>query len=60
MFNGELDQDEVIDFVANAQKKISKEVTSNGLLTTAEDNAEKVLTEFFKNMDYTVHITFEE
>lgn len=60
IFNGELDQDEVIDFVANAQKKISKEVTSDGLLTTAEVNAEKVLTEFFKNMDYTVHITFEE
>jgi len=60
IFNGKLDQDEVIDFVANAQKQISKEVTSNGLLTTAEDNAEKVLTEFFKNMDYTVHITFEE
>ncbi|MFX3673660.1 MAG: DUF4230 domain-containing protein [Paenisporosarcina sp.] len=60
IFNGELDQDEVIDFVANAQKQISKEVASNGLLTTAEDNAEKVLTEFFKNMDYTAHITFEE
>jgi hypothetical protein len=43
---------------AVAQEQIRQEAISTGLLDTAEKNAEKVLKEFFKNIGYTVNVTF--
>ncbi|WP_043932501.1 DUF4230 domain-containing protein [Bacillus sp. EB01] len=50
--------DEGFEKAAEALDKIRKEAISIGLLDTAEKNAEKVLKEFFKNIGYTVNVTF--
>lgn len=50
--------DEGLDLTAEAQEKIKKEAIDMGLLQTAEDNAEKVLKEFFGNLGYTVEVSF--
>jgi hypothetical protein len=59
LFRDDFTMDEGFKKVAEAQKGlIRKEAISDGLLVTAEKNAEKVLKEFFKNIDYTVNVTF--
>lgn len=58
LFRGDLKMDEGFDRIAKAQKQIRQEAISEGLLDTAEKNAEKVLKEFFKNIGYTVNVTF--
>ena len=51
--------DEGFDLGAQAQKQIKKEAKETGLLQTAEKNAEKVLKEFFKNLGYSVKVSFK-
>ncbi|MFD2444223.1 DUF4230 domain-containing protein [Bacillus sp. CGMCC 1.16607] len=58
VFRSDYTMDEGIVKVAEAQKKARQEANSIGLLNTAEKNAEKVLKEFFKNIGYTVNVTF--
>lgn len=59
IFNDKVDWNEGYELAASAQEKIKKEVISAGLLTTAEKNADKALTQFFKNMGYKVNITYK-
>jgi hypothetical protein len=42
-----------------AKQKIKKEAIQFGLLETAEDNARIALQDFFKNLNYTVTVTFK-
>ncbi|MCM3724598.1 DUF4230 domain-containing protein [Neobacillus cucumis] len=42
-----------------AKRKIKKEAIQFGLLKTAEDNARLALQDFFKNLNYTVTVTFK-
>lgn len=58
IFRGDIKWDEGFNLAADAQKQIRQEATSIDLLKTAEKNAEKVLKEFFKNIGYTVNVTF--
>lgn len=59
IFNDKVDWNEGYELAASAQEKVKKEVISAGLLTTAEKNADKALTQFFKNMGYKVNITYK-
>jgi len=59
LFRGEVKWDEGFDLAAEAQKKIKDEVIETGLLESAEKSAEKVLTGFFRNLGYTVKISFK-
>ncbi|WP_394186771.1 DUF4230 domain-containing protein [Metabacillus halosaccharovorans] len=58
VFRGDVKWDEGFDLAAKAQEQIRQDAISDGLLDTAEENAEKVLKEFFKNIGYTVNVTF--
>lgn len=58
LFRDDVKWDEGFDLADKAQKQIRQEAISEGLLDTAEKNAEKVLKEFFKNIGYTVNVTF--
>ncbi|MFA1643071.1 DUF4230 domain-containing protein [Chryseomicrobium imtechense] len=55
-----LDLTESYEIAAEAQKLMKEEASSNGLLTLAETNAEKVLQDMFQLVDYDVTIEFEE
>ncbi|MFS0862214.1 DUF4230 domain-containing protein [Fredinandcohnia sp. 179-A 10B2 NHS] len=59
LFRLEVSWDEGNELVAEAQEKIKKEAIEIGLLQTAEKTAEKVLTEFFDSLGYTVEIAFK-
>ncbi|WP_147535270.1 DUF4230 domain-containing protein [Bacillus marasmi] len=59
LFRSEVDWSEGFDLASVAQKEIKAEATNIGLLQTAEKSAEKVLTEFFANLGYTVKVTYE-
>jgi hypothetical protein len=58
LFRADFKMNEGFEKLAEAQEQISQEAISVGLLDTAEKNAEKVLKEFFKNIGYTVNVTF--
>lgn len=58
LFRSDIKMDEGFELAAEAQEKIRQGAISSGLLDTAEKNAEKVLKEFFKNIGYTVNVTF--
>lgn len=58
IFRGDVKWDEGLDLTAKAQEQIRQDAISAGLLDTAEKNAEKALKEFFKNIGYTVNVTF--
>ena len=58
LFRDDVKWDEGFDLADKTQEQISQEAISEGLLTTAEKNAEKVLKEFFKNIGYTINVTF--
>ncbi|MFP7297011.1 DUF4230 domain-containing protein [Neobacillus niacini] len=58
LFRADIKMDEGFEKAADAQEQIRQEAISDGLLDTAEKNAEKVLKEFFKNIGYTVNVTF--
>ncbi len=59
LFRSDIKMDEGFEKAAEAQEQIRQEANSLGLLETAEKNAEKVLTEFFKNIGYKVNVTFK-
>ena len=59
LFRGDVKWDEGFDLAAEAQEQIRQAAISDGLLDTAEKNAEKVLKEFFKTNGYTVNVTFK-
>jgi hypothetical protein len=58
LFRGDIKMNGEFDLTAKAQEQGRQDAISAGLLDTAEKNAEKVLKEFFKNIDYTVNVTF--
>jgi hypothetical protein len=58
LFRGDIKWDEGNDLTAKAQEKIRQDAINSGLLDTADKNAVKVLKEFFKNIGYTVNVTF--
>jgi hypothetical protein len=58
IFRGDVKMAEGFELAAVAQEQIRQEAISIGLLDTAEKNAEKALKEFFKNIGYTVNVTF--
>lgn len=59
LFRGEVKWAEGFDLAAEAQKKAQEEAIEVGLFDSAEQNADKVLNEFFSNLGYTVHVTFQ-
>lgn len=59
LFRSETKWDEGFNLAAEAQDEILAESKTIGLLQTAENNAEKVLKEFFGNMGYKVDISFK-
>ncbi len=59
LFRSEVGWNEGFDLAAEAQTQVKKEVIEIGLLQTAEQNAEKVLQEFFSNLGYTVTVAFK-
>lgn len=59
LFRTETKWDEGFNLAAEAQDEILAESKAIGLLQTAQENAEKVLKEFFGNLGYTVEISFK-
>lgn len=59
LFRGEVDWEEGFDLAAEAQERMKEDAVAIGLLQTAEQNAEKVLGGFFRNLGYTVKLTFK-
>jgi hypothetical protein len=58
LFRADIKMNEGFEKAAEAQEQIRKDAISVGLLDTAEKNAEKALKEFFKNIGYTLNVTF--
>jgi hypothetical protein len=58
LFLADIKMNEGFEKAAEAQEQIRQDAISIGLLDTAEKNSEKVLKEFFKNIGYTVNVTF--
>ncbi|TYS69755.1 DUF4230 domain-containing protein [Sutcliffiella horikoshii] len=59
IFRDDVDWEEGFDLASLAQEQTRQEAISEGLLITAEENAEIVLKEFFKNINYTVNVKFD-
>lgn len=59
LFNDIVDWEEGFDLASKAQEQTRKEAIAVGLLESAEENAEIVLKEFFKNINYTVNVKFD-
>lgn len=59
LLRGETKWDEGFDLAAEAQNQIKAESIEIGLLQTAEQNAEKVLKEFFGTLGYSVKISYK-
>lgn len=59
MFRSEPNGEEWFKQEELAKQKIKKEAKESGLLKTAEDNARIALKDFFKNLDYTVTVTYK-
>lgn len=59
LLRGETKWDEGFDLAAEAQDQIKAESIEIGLLQTAEQNAEKVLKEFFGTIGYSVEISYK-
>ena len=58
LFRDEIKWDEGVDLTTTAKEQARQDAISDGLLVTAEKNAEKALKLFFKNIGYTVNVTF--
>jgi hypothetical protein len=58
IFRSEVHWDEGYDLAAKASTEIKNEAIEMGLLTKAEDSAEKVLSSFFQNLGYTTIVQF--
>ncbi|MFT4414792.1 DUF4230 domain-containing protein [Fredinandcohnia humi] len=59
LLRGEVKWTEGFELATEAQMKLKEEAVEIGLLQTAEKSAEKVLTEFFGSLGYSVKITFK-
>lgn len=59
LFRGDVEWAEGFDLAAEAQKMAQEEAVEVGLFESAEQNADKVLKEFFSNLGYTVNVTFK-
>jgi hypothetical protein len=59
LFRSEVHWDEGYDLAAKATIEIKNEAIQMGLLTKAEESAEKVLSSFFHNLGYTTNIQFK-
>ncbi|WP_404429595.1 DUF4230 domain-containing protein [Sutcliffiella horikoshii] len=59
LFREDVDWEEGFDLASKAQEQTRQEAVSGGLLESAEENAEIVLKEFFKNINYTVNVKFD-
>lgn len=59
LFRSEPNADEGFKQEDLAKQKIKKEAIQSGLLKTAENNATLALQDFFKNLNYTVTVTFK-
>jgi hypothetical protein len=59
MFRSEPNEKEWFKQEDLAKQKIKEEAIQSGLLKTAEDNARTALEGFFKNLNYTVTVTFK-
>jgi hypothetical protein len=57
-FRSEVNWEEGFYLAAEAQKQIKEEAIEIGLLKTAELNTEKVISELFGNLGYSVQVTF--
>lgn len=60
IFRGEVNIEEAYDMADEAKEQILKEATEQGVLETAEMNAEKTLTDMFSFTGYEVDIKFKE
>ncbi|WP_010096639.1 DUF4230 domain-containing protein [Ornithinibacillus scapharcae] len=59
LFRGDVEWVEGFDLAAEAQKMAQEEAIEVGLFESAEQNADKVMNEFFSNLGYTVNVTFK-
>jgi hypothetical protein len=59
LFRSEVHWDEGYDLAAKATVEIKNEAIQMGLLTKAEESAEKVLSSFFNNLGYKTNIQFK-
>jgi hypothetical protein len=59
LFRGDVKWGEGFDLAAEAQKQAKDEAIEVGLLQSAEQNAQKVLQEFFSSLGYQAEITFK-
>ncbi|WP_462410757.1 DUF4230 domain-containing protein [Neobacillus sp. Marseille-QA0830] len=59
IFRSEANWEEAFELADLAKQKAEKEAVQFGLLKTAETNARLALKDFFKNMGYTVKVSFE-
>ncbi|WP_284036990.1 DUF4230 domain-containing protein [Neobacillus sp. 114] len=59
IFRSEVNREEGFQLEDRAKQKIKDEAIQSGLLKTAEDNARLALQDFFKNLNYTVTVTFK-
>lgn len=58
LFRGDVKWGEGFNLAAEAQKKAEEEAIEVGLFESAEENARKVLEEFFSSLGYRVEVTF--
>lgn len=59
IFRSDVNWEEGFQYAAEAKQLIKEEAIDAGLLTSAEENAKKVLGEFFRNLGYEVVVTFK-
>lgn len=59
VFRSDVSRDEGFKYEDAAKQKIKKEASQSGLLKIAENNASLALQDFFKNLNYTVTVTFK-
>ncbi|WP_040203465.1 DUF4230 domain-containing protein [Neobacillus jeddahensis] len=59
LFRSDADWDEGFELADLAKQNIKDEAIDSGLLKTAEENAALALKDFFKNLGYTVNVTFK-
>lgn len=60
VFRSEVDWEEAYNLAAEAKTLVKEEAIAQGLLETAENNAEKTLKEFFTQLGYEVSIHYED
>ncbi|OEH92077.1 hypothetical protein BFG57_17005 [Bacillus solimangrovi] len=59
VFRGDVDWEEGFEFAAEAKQQMIEEATEMGLFTRAEEQAEKVLQQFFAKLGYEVEVMYE-